>query len=79
LGSNRFVSDVCQRQKMSNFFEKVGRVFQGRNLSFRRAFLAEFSRRSVPKRRFQRATLRHAEETDFFNRIGQKQTVGLRY
>ncbi|RZI29512.1 hypothetical protein EUX57_22670 [Pseudomonas orientalis] len=43
-------------------------------LNVRRAFQAEISRRSVLKRRFHPSILRHSEKTDFFNRIGRKQS-----
>ncbi|QZP30489.1 hypothetical protein [Pseudomonas sp. DR48] len=47
-------------------------------LNVRRAFQAEISRRSVLKRRFHPSILRHSEKTDFFNRIGHKETFILR-
>ena len=44
-------------------------------LNVRRAFQAEISRRNVLKRRFHPPTLRWSEKTDFFNRIGQEQSL----
>jgi hypothetical protein len=71
--ADRYRPILLKKSVMVSTAEKYALEFEIFTLS--RGFRAQISRSGVQKRSFQRSVCGQLGKTDFFNRIGQKQTV----